>query len=303
LVDDWFQTDITITLGPEAGPALADDPGVTDRIRGALGRALMEGASAASISAELCSWTPPCTHDVLWNPKGSLRRGVEIPKPFRLAVGVTAERAFCVTLSLFGLASEWAEPAAEALVRAFRNGVALEQGCRRGWSVVDRAIATPPPFPGCPFGHDSAEEVGVVLAFQTPFAFRGRDRSPLDPLALLTGLSRRAEGMARWHHGHLQVQGQDLADAAACLRADVAHLQPYHRLRPANRGRAEGIPLDGYRGPYALSGPAEMMARVWPLLALGTAVGAGTRASLGFGGYRLSLLGGAGVEGRSVENL
>jgi hypothetical protein len=304
----WFQTDITLTLGPSALPVWAGDPGIADRVRGALGRALMEGASAQALAEQPCTWDPPCSHDVLWNGKGSVRAGVDIPKPFRLSVWPSADAALCVTLSLFGVASDWAEPAAEALVRAFRGGLSLDGGPRRGWEVVNRTIAAAPPLPPSPFPASSvtSREAGVVLAFHTPFAPRRGDQQALDPLALLTGLSRRAEGMARWHDAHLQVQGQALADAAAALSADTTMLRSCPRLRPPNRGRAVGIPLDGQIGPYALTGPDDALAQVWPLLTLGTAFGAGSRTSLGYGGYHLSAL--TAIEGvgggrRSVEKV
>lgn len=306
LAQGWFQTDITLTVLVDRAPDVAADPGVTDRVRGALGRALMDGASAASLREEPCTFDPPCTHDVMWNPKGTVRRGVEIPKPFRLGICSAADDRLSVRVSLFGFASDWAEPVAEALVRAFHGGVALIEGDRCGWDVIHRTITTAAPLASPPFSDwDRDDPVGVVLAFQTPFAFRGRDRAPLDPLALLTGLSRRAEGMARWHDVHLQVGGQQLADAAAMLTHDASLLRPYHRLRPPNRGRSLGIPLDGSVGPYALFGPQGALASLWPLLVLGTAFGAGTRTSLGFGGYHLSVLTPdlTAQTGRSVENV
>jgi hypothetical protein len=67
-----------------------------------------------------------------------------------------------------------------------------------------------------------------------------------------------------------------------------------------------GITLDGQIGPYALTGPDDALAQVWPLLTLGTAFGAGSRTSLGYGGYHLSALTAmedVGGGRRSVENV
>ncbi|WP_413204161.1 CRISPR system precrRNA processing endoribonuclease RAMP protein Cas6 [Rhodospirillum sp. A1_3_36] len=288
LAREWFQSDIVLTLGPNAPDAVAGDPAVADRIRGALGRTLMESASGEAISGRPCPWSPPCALDILWGETGQVRRGVPIPKPFLIRVDAPRPGWLEIRLSLFGFATDWAEGIGDALVRTFRNGVSLEGGPhRRPFDPCHRLVETPNPAP-CPPPFARSDDVAdVSLWFITPVIPRRGNRTALDPLALLTGLSRRAEGMARWHDAALEVQGQALGEAARALRVDPFGLRPIAWTRPHTRNRSHDIPRSGFTGPYRLFGPSWALAEIQPLLTLGQAQGAGGHVALGLGQYRL----------------
>ena len=58
---------------------------IQNRVRGALGQALLEGASPAARQRHPCTWTPPCALDLLFRqrPLGGLKAGA--PPPYSLA--------------------------------------------------------------------------------------------------------------------------------------------------------------------------------------------------------------------------
>lgn len=288
----WFQASVVARVGrglPE-GP----DPARTDRLRGAFGRALMDCASPEAIGGQPCPWDPVCALDVLWGDHGTVRRGVPVTPPFRLSTQAVGPQQTDIRVDLFGFASDWVDSVADALIRACRSGVAWDlpgqaAGVSRQvlpvvgrWITADdRPLATGLSLPRTGDG-------AVDLVFSSPLYVRRGAGAALDPLAVLTGLSRRAEGMARWHDADLQVQGQRLADAAAALQGDVSRMKPLHWLRPRTRGRSEELCRNGYTGRYRLSGPVGALTEVLPLLLLGEQFGAGSHTALGQGRYRLA---------------
>lgn len=223
LLARWFQADIVVRLGPGLTPDRITDPRLPGRLRGALGDALLAGASAEARAEQPCPWDPPCALDVLWGETGTMRRGVEIPRPFVIRVDPDPPDGARVTLSLFGFATDWAEGVADALV--------------------------------------------------------------LDPLAMLTSLSRRAEGFARWHDTALTVDGDALAETASALTLDGQGLSPAGWTRGSARQPGRGIPVTGVVGRLVLRGPPEALARAGALLALGSRFGAGGHAAQGMGRY------------------
>ncbi|KAA5603779.1 CRISPR system precrRNA processing endoribonuclease RAMP protein Cas6 [Roseospira marina] len=290
LLSRWFQADIIVRvgLGPPPGliPGLITDPRLPGRLRGALGEALLAGASAEARRGEPCPWDPPCALDVLWGETGPVRRGVEIPRPFVVRVDPDPPDDARITLSLFGFATDWAEGVAEALVRALRAGVGSGvDGARLTLEPGRRDIVTPePPTPVMP------EVLGpglgsVALDVRTPLVLRRKSALVLDPLALLTSLSRRAEGFARWHDTALTVDGGALAETAAALTLDGQELRPAGWTRGSARQPGRGIPVTGVVGRLVLRGPPEALARAGALLALGGRFGAGGHAAQGMGRY------------------
>ncbi|SDF10078.1 CRISPR system precrRNA processing endoribonuclease RAMP protein Cas6 [Rhodospira trueperi] len=286
LLARWFQADIVVCLGPALAPDRISDPRFPGRLRGALGEALLAGASAEARAEQPCPWDPPCALDVLWGKTGTVRRGVEIPRPFVIRVDPDPPEGARVTLSLFGFATDWAEGAADALVRALRGGIGGgADGTRLTLEPQHRTIITPePPAPVMP------EEVGpglgaVALTVRTPLVLRRRSALVLDPLALLTGLSRRAEGFARWHDTALTVDGDALAETASALTLDGQGLSPAGWTRSSARQPGRSIPVTGVVGRLVLRGPLAALARAGALLALGDRFGAGGHAAQGMGRY------------------
>lgn len=279
----WFQGDVRLRVATAGLGACAADPAAADRLRGAFGQALMAVASAPAQAGQPCPWSPPCTLDILWGDMGPVRRGVSLPRPFVLGLDADGDDTVVLRLSVIGFASDWTEAAADALVRACRAGLSLDGGPRRPLEPLERTVVAGglPPLP------DFSGWTEVLLLFHTPFQPRRGEGGAFDPLALLTGLSRRAEGMARWHDAALTVRGQALADAAAALSADLSGMEAAVWARPRTRGRQHDQWRDGLRGLYRLRGPADAVAEVMPLLWLGQAFGAGSHAGLGQGRYQV----------------
>jgi len=122
------QADIMVRTDHPAAATHAADPALPDRLRGMLGRALMEGASAEALACRPCPWQPPCALDLLFGDHGALLSGrLSMPRPFVLSVEPFPQDnddRLTLRLSLFGFATDWAEAVAETLVRGLRGGVA-----------------------------------------------------------------------------------------------------------------------------------------------------------------------------------
>ncbi len=293
LLARWFQTDILFSL-PDR-PGILKDPAVPDHMRGALGQALLETASEEAQAGHPCPWSPPCALEILWGDMPPVRPGVPVPKPFALALepGPEAGRV-TLRLSLFGFASDQAEAVAEALTRILRAGVAPRPGPPTPWRPLDRKIVTldPPDLLTIP-----REAKGIALCFETPFIARGLEPPTggsgpsLTATKLLTGLSRRAEGFARWHDLDLWIDGDRLASIAAGLTVDLSTMTPIRWQRPTTRGQKKPLWRDGLCGVLRLSGPGDLLQEsllgAMPLLVLGQRIGAGSHVNQGAGRYQL----------------
>lgn len=189
-----------------------------------------------------------------------------------------------MTVCLFGLATDWAEAVADALVKAARGGVALPGPARVRWEPLARRQTNPDPPPLPSLSGDGPETVGRVdLMFTTPLVLRRGKALVLSPRALATSLSRRAEGMARWHDAHLLVDGDGLAAAAAAITLDGRAMTLAQWVRTSSRQPGREIPVSGLVGPLRLAGPAWALETLAPLIALGTRFGAGSHPTLGLG--------------------
>lgn len=105
---------------------LADHLGIPARVRGAWGRALARGASPEALAGGPCLWPAPCAYDLFFNTHDHLTARLALPKPYVLRLERVG-RDLCVTLTLFGIAADWAGEAADALVRALRGGLDMGQ--------------------------------------------------------------------------------------------------------------------------------------------------------------------------------
>lgn len=257
-------------------------PGVVllNKVRGALGHALLDGASPEARQRLPCPWNPPCALDILFRqrPLPGIKAGA--PPPYSLAADV-AGRQLRISLRLFGVAAEsCAAEIADALVRGLRRGLDLDEARIIPIEVDHReikqcdAVTRRPP---------AAER--IALQFLTPPAPRS-DGSPVgDPAALLRGVYDRVIGMARWlgvstsdSDDWLESRLRSVRFGAAGLVAGGAH---YRRTRN-NRDGGYRIPI--LRGSLSIDGEWRPL---WPLLVLGETVHGG-RATQGYGRYRLT---------------
>lgn len=248
------------------------------RVRGALGAVLRLAASPEAVAGTACPWQPPCALDVLYRSQGNITPGLEIPKPYVLALSREAEFLH-VDLGLVGFASEWMEDAAAALTLAWRHHLPDA----RGSQIVDRRLG-------------STETVAVprgvhraVLAFETPVELRFREGPPSDAGAavgsLLASLGNRVSGLARWQDATVDADWPRLKEAARGIAAHVVSNDREHWDRHSNRQR-RWIPMQGERPTLVLEGDLEPFL---PWLAIGAAVHVGSHAALGMGRYRLLL--------------
>jgi hypothetical protein len=81
----------------------------------------MESASAEAVAGRPCRRQPPCALDVLFREQG--RFGAHgIPKPFVLAADRRGQD-LVVTMTLFGVAADWAAVATHALVATLQRRI------------------------------------------------------------------------------------------------------------------------------------------------------------------------------------
>lgn len=272
----WFQARISIRVAGYA--ALAHDLVLLRRIRGALGRVLMEGASAEALAGHPCPWQPPCALEVLFREQG--RAGSHgIPKPFVLA----AERRgpdLVVSLTLFGLASDWAGAVGHALASALRH--------RIDWRGQRNDLFLPKPeisalvvrsWDGLDCG---ASPRGVEMEFLTPVNAEGDD--PLErPGTIIARLARRLDGLARWQDATVVADWRGLASRWDAADYDVRGLVRGRVVRRSGRSLAD-FTAQLVSGSLRIEVLPEDL---WPILAIGREIHVGKGANAGFGRFAL----------------
>ncbi len=253
---------------------LVANPALPGKIRGALGTALHDAASAEAQAGVPCPWQPPCGYQVLWRKNGELRPGYTLPAPFVIEADALEDDLW-VTVRLFGAAGDYLGEVADALVRGLRAGLSgsgrLEPS--RRVMVAQDGVAVP------------AIRGMAELSFVTPVLIRNTEKgNHVDPLALLRGLVDRVDGLARWSGLRLCESARaEALDAISTLDGDwrQAELVPWRR-GALRQGKV--LPMGGAVGRVVYRGD---LAPVAPLLAIGELCFAGARAAFGQGRYRL----------------
>lgn len=273
----WFHQRVELLVAGAASEVA--DPALPGRLRGAWGRALMRGASAEALAGAACPWSPPCALEVLFGDHGMITPRLPLPRPYVIeAAALGAD--LVIGLTLFGLACDWADGAAEALTAAVRHGDPCPLR-HHAPAIAGRQLST-------------FERVVVpnaagfaALTFRTPVQFRSGAET-LQPSArtLISGLGNRLSGLARWQDAKVDGPWLALAEAAETL-VYQAELAPAAWTRRSGRQDNRRIPVEGLIGRMTLAGD---LAPFLPLLALGATAHVGSRASLGLGGYDLSLV-------------
>lgn len=284
LPQHWFRQRIALRVagtGMGAAAALAADPALPGRLRGAWGRALMRGASPEALDDRPCPWTPPCALDPLFRAQGAITARLALPRPYVLAVRAL-DGDLWVELTVFGFACDWIDAAAEALVAALRHGEPPPLGhpvtLRDRQVITEETVAVPPPEAG-----------PAILTFHTPVAFRdgGAVRRPT-LRTLISGLGNRVSGLARWQDTAVQADWRGLAEYAETLPCDLSGLQLRRWERHSARQEGRAIPLSGWLGPVVIGGD---LTPILPLLALATTCHAGSHTTHGLGACSLALAG------------
>ena len=278
LTEHWIAATVEATVSGHG--ALAQDLVVINRIRGALGRMLMTGASAEAIAGKACPWSPPCALDLLFREQARIGGRHGIPKPWVLALD---RRGFdlMVRITLFGFAIDWAGVVGHALAVALREHIDWKErapGLFLPKPEIDRldvkegsGALTPRP------------RSSVVMEFVTPLDTAGDD--PLDrPASIIGRLARRIDLMARWMDVEIDADWRELAAVWNNLDYDVASLSRARLDSQSGRDKKRRFQRGLLQGSLAVSGD---LAPIWPLLAIGRFTHAGRGATAGLGRYVL----------------
>jgi hypothetical protein len=111
---------ITVRLAGLADAAR--EPALVGRLRGAFGDVLLKTTSREAAAGRPCPWTPPSAYEPLFRKQGRMTPGTDFPSPWVIAVQ-PRRGDLAIMLTLFGIASEWAAAAAEALVEVVANRI------------------------------------------------------------------------------------------------------------------------------------------------------------------------------------
>jgi hypothetical protein len=278
LAATWFTAYIVARVPGCA--ALAHDMTLLRRIRGGLGRVLMESASAEALAGRPCPWDPPCALDILFREQ--VRIGPQgVPKPYVLGTDRKGPDLL-VTMRLFGFAADWSAAATHALVVTLSRRI--DWPGQRGDLFLPRASVQQVSVRSAEglTGVSTGQGRPVELEFLTPMNAEGSD--PLEqPETILARLARRARGLALWHDADLDENWPQLAEAWRAASYDL------RLLRHARVGRHSGrthrdFDMDAVTGTVLMD---DVVPEVWPLLVIGQETHVGKGASEGFGRYRL----------------
>jgi hypothetical protein len=280
LAGTWSAATIEATVAGHG--ALADDLALMNRIRGALGRVLMQGASRDAIAGKPCSWRPPCALDVLFREQARLGKH-GIPKPWVLALD---RRGFdlIVRITLVGFALEWAGAVAQALAAALQHNIDW-----KGHGTAHEVFLPKPHI-------DRLEVQGLngvmlprprtsaTLDFVTPLDAAGDD--PLDRSATVIGrLARRLDLLARWMDIQIDADWEKLSQVWNDLDFDAASLSRRAPLDRQSGRERHKFKVELVQGSLGIAGNLEP---IWPIIALGQMCHVGRKATAGLGRYALS---------------
>jgi hypothetical protein len=251
-----------------------------NRVRGALGDALLAGASPEARARLPCPWVPPCTLDILFRQRPIKGEKAGAPPPYTLAIEAMGEEIE-VRLTLIGLAAEsCAGEAADGLVRGLRGGIVLNGESRLALEPLRREITFVPEVV-----RPAPNTERIELRFVTPVAPRSWDKVSAGPAAVIRGLFDRVAGLARWSGIAIAEDRTWLEARLGAVRIDGSGLSrgPVHQRRSVS-SPAGSYDIPVLAGRLALSGEWRPL---WPLLVLGQTAHAGGRATQGLGRYHL----------------
>lgn len=280
LAEEWFQQTAIVRI---AGAShMAEFSGLPNKLRGALGRVLMRGASEEAIAGRPCPWQPVCALDVFYREQARFEGRHGVPKPFVISVdrvGLDLD----LKVSVFGFACDWMDSIRESLVVAARTGLPWHKMLAR-----ENDQKFKPVIRGC--WVLTIEGVPTVQAPQSVALqfVTGVDATGCDPLenpsTLIARLARRIDGLARWQDSRLH------SDAWAGLAPHWKGLHYNVKFRSGvvkrhSKRQSQIFKNNDLVGCVEIHGNLEP---VWPLLRLGALVHVGRGATAGRGRYVLT---------------
>ena len=274
LASVWTEARVSAVIPGHAD--LANDVVLLRRIRGGIGRLLLQSASPEAIAGAPCPWEPPCALDVLFREQG--RAGARgIPKPFVLSA-TRKGWDLVVTLTLFGFAVDWAPVAAHALTAVLTQGI--------DWRGQRPGLFLPPARVGrvATAGFDCIEPVPgrsqIAIEFVTPLMDETEDLVDR-PTMILTRAAWRIAALAAWQGVRLIGDDGRLRAELDGVRCDASQLKQFTAARHSGRGQ-RGFNVPVLTGVLVINDPAPV---VWVLLAIGQRTHVGKGAVEGFGRF------------------
>lgn len=283
-VDHWHHVRIQVRC--VGGGDMARDKRTAARVRGALGRQLAEAASVQARKGQPCPWIPPSALDVLFGHHGKLAGGLEIPKPYVIAISDT-DGDLGAEVTLFGFASDLAEAAAEALVRGLRSGLNESDADRaryRPLEIADRSING---FDGIRAVEAMPESI-LLVTMETPLSIRAGDAvKPPDFGDLVSSLTQRVQGLARWQDSMLMADWRALVAEGRKAQNHAVTIGQVEHWRRGSTRQDRSFVIGGGHASWLVDTLSPDLHR---LLALGQTTGAGGRTALGLGRFRIEPL-------------
>lgn len=265
--------------------ALARDPALVGRIRGAFGQRLIQAASAEAIAGRPCNFDPPSAFEAVWRKQGRLAPGYEHSAPFVIGIDPHAG-ALHVSLTVFGFATEWMPAIVETMTCALQHDV--------DWAGETRLFVPDICIAGRSFyaqdGIDIAAEPAMAMAldFVSPLALTGADPR-IKPASLIIGLARRIAALARWQDLLLSDPAIDaLCAGARLLSYDFEDFQEV-RWRRGSKRQDRWIPMHGYLCRLIISGENAVPPDLDLLIRLGATCHIGADVAFGCGRYEISV--------------
>ncbi len=271
----WQQTDLRLYCRRprdfDSGPTLGG------RIRGALGHALADAATApADGSAKRRTlWGWPSAFAALYGT--TWESGVA--PPYAIAahdVGQVIE----IRLALFGFAAIWTNEVKAALARAVARGIAVasEAPVRAPLEIlkVEAGPATLRP---------SASTREALLLLKGLLQIRNEESLRYTPEGFVSSLCNRISALAPWQD--FRVRTAHLLKCAEAVSLSFEPPRPFAGMRHSSAQRGRNIPIAGTQGRLMLRGRIEPIV---PLLRLGEIAQIGGRTTAGYGHYELAFL-------------
>ncbi len=257
-------------------------PSLLNKVRGALGRALIEGGSDPVQNRETCDWPEPCTAEILFGKRPKIRIGPndsEITKPFVLFAR-PLKHDLEVGITLFGSARNRMPDVRMAMIQSLRKRVRWDQLARDHGLFVPRTMQIPFPV---------LEQVNGITAGPPPKQLLIQFVSPLDaergqldkePQLIFRRLARRLQMLARWQGVEVATEWRVLEEAWLSVDLRLENVDPYPRSRGGHKHHNTLI----HNVEVCVEGN---VAPLLPMLLIGEHTHVGRGASLGLGRYRL----------------
>ena len=282
LADIWVQH--RIVLGLIGMGRFSSAPSLLNKVRGALGRVLLQMGSADVGKGRPCIWSDTCAAEGLFGAKPTIRIGAfrgEITKPYRLTQKRKGEDLI-VSLDLYGFARVWRHEVKWALLFALREFVDWDLLAKDNGFFVPKCVhVSEPVLLEIPIHERDCTH--VRLLFQSPVdAERGSIFQRPD--LLFKRLSLRLSMLARWHEVTLQEDWQALQrkwqDFDYFLKPCVSH---------------SNFSIGGHKFRNHVNAPQTIeiqgpLGRSATMLALGENTGLGRGAMIGLGDYSIDII-------------